>query len=51
LSKEKIVDTENERSSLRPKIIHTIIIFFIRCMRLGSPGVHQTQIWIALKKV
>jgi len=25
--------------------------FFIRCLRYGSPGVHQTQIWVALKKV
>jgi len=34
-----------------PKIIHTIASFFMRCLILGSQGVHQTQIWVALKKV
>jgi len=24
--------------------------FFIRCLSLGSPGVHQTQIWLRSKK-
>jgi len=34
-----------------PKIIHPILTFFIHCLRLGSQGVHETQISVALKKV
>jgi len=40
-----------ELSSLLPKIIHTIIIFFIRCLRLESWRLHQTQIWVELREV
>jgi len=25
--------------------------FLVRCLSLGSPGVHQTQIWAAIEKV
>jgi len=51
LRKEYIADIQNELYSLLPKIINTIIVFFIRCLRLGSRGVHQTQVWIAPEKV
>jgi len=51
LEKRVDCDIKNELSNMLPKIIHTINIYFIRCLRLGSRGVHQIQIWVVLKKV
>ena len=39
-----------ELNNLLPKVTHTISIFLIRCLRLGSRGVHRTQVWVALNK-
>ena len=36
LRKEEIADSENELRNLLLKIIHTMIIFIIRCLRHGS---------------
>jgi len=49
LRNEQIAEMENKLSNLLPKIIRTTIYAFIRCLRVGSRGVHQTQIWVAFK--
>ena len=49
--KTRIAFIKNEHSNLLPKFIHAIFIFFIRFLRIGLRGVHQTQIWVAFHKV
>ena len=51
LRKEEIADTTNELCNFLLKIIHAIITLFICCLRLGSRGVQQVEIWVALKNV
>jgi len=36
------------KTNLATSTQDTITIFFIRCLRLGSRSVHQTQIWVVL---
>jgi len=50
LRKEYIANSENELSNLVLKIIHTMIIFIVCCLRHGSRGVQQIQIRLRSKQ-
>jgi len=47
--KKRTYHCQTNLALITAEIIHTIIMFFIRCLRLGTRGVHQTQVCVVLK--